>query len=184
MLNDSQYRAIVAISELKVAACSAGNEVGSDTLRFSVWIAALASAAFGVVLLNADNLMKWSSLTAAAASDILLGSMITLTASIVTCGVVHYLVNSCRYYGQLITTLINAQLARVLSEQTSFDGTVNAKDVIAGAFLSEEDRVLLSKAEESTSRFLVLYQRALRFQMALAGVSCIALLVVGAPRLR
>jgi hypothetical protein len=179
MISETDAKAVAAITALKVTSCTDDNEVASDALKFSTWVAGFASAAFGFLLLNTDKLADSSWMQATVASYVLMGTLAILAGSILACGFVHHLVSAVRYSDRHVTTVLNAQLARVLSGESPVGNKITVSDVVLGHYLPDESQEELRLAEKQGDEQKRLYQRVLGIQLALAGIALAALLVVG-----
>ncbi len=82
MIDEPQARTISEITALYVKAGEFENEFASDGLKFSLWAAALATAGFGLLLLNANNIALSSWLGRTVGLYLILGIQLILAASI------------------------------------------------------------------------------------------------------
>src|SRR2546423_3345170 len=112
-MNDEQKKTIADITELYTNVVGSENEIQSDRLKFSVWIAAAATAGFGLLLINGDQIIRVSWLPATVGNLTVSGVYVLLTVSILASGLMHHLVNDYLGFQKVYVTLMNAQLARV-----------------------------------------------------------------------
>src|SRR5947209_1597919 len=113
-MDEQQHKTMSEITTLYAKETEFENEIASDDLKFSLWIAAVATAGFGLMLLNADKLATASWLGRSIALYVILGVQVILAASLVATSVMHYLVNFRLRLGREYINLLNSQIAIVL----------------------------------------------------------------------
>ncbi|HXO22420.1 MAG TPA: hypothetical protein VOA87_21065 [Thermoanaerobaculia bacterium] len=178
-MEKDQRKAISEITALQTRASELDNDIATDDLKFSVWIAAIGSVGFGLVLLNGDKIIEASWLARRVGSYLVGSIQVMLAASIICAGLVHYLIDRRLYYERAFINLLNAQLARVLSDQISAAGEDIGGSVVNGMYLRAESRESFNSYHEQSARFDRYYHRLLRVQLILAGIAYAGLLIVG-----
>jgi hypothetical protein len=176
-MQESEQKAIAEITKLKVRASEMENEIASDDLKFSVWVAAFATAGFGTVLLNANKIIETSWLSSRAGSYMIAGVQTMLAAAIIGAGLVQHLINARLLAGRECINLMNAQLARVLSGHIADAGDI-IKNTVDGKYLAEGFRADLKSHESETGKLDTHYKRWMLVQIMLTGLALVGLLVI------
>jgi hypothetical protein len=178
-MEESERKAIMEITTLAVRSSEFENDIASDDLKFSIWAATIATAGFGLVLLNADKIVEVSWLTRQVGWYFILSIQIMLAGSIICAGLVQYLIGLRLRSERQRINLLNAQLARVLSGQISNAGESLVDSILEGGYLRKDSRDLLISVEEATGRLDTYYALSLRVQIILTGLAYLSLLVIG-----
>jgi hypothetical protein len=176
-MQEREQKAIAEITRLKMRASEMENEIASDDLKFSVWVAAFATAGFGTLLLNANKIIETSWLPSRAGSYLIAAVQTMLAAAIIGAGLVQHLINARLLAGRECNNLMNAQLARVLSGQIPDAGDIIV-NTIEGKYLAEDDRTNLKSSEDKTGTLDERYKRWMLVQIVLTGLALVGLLII------
>ena len=176
-MEEREQKAIAEITRLKVRASEMENEIASDDLKFSVWVAAFATAGFGTVLLNANKIVETSWLPSRAGSYGIAAVQVMFAAAIIGAGLVQHLINARLLAGRECNNLMNAQLARVLSGHIPDAGDMIV-NTIEGKYLAEDARADLKSSEFKTGVLDERYKRWMLIQTVLTGMALVGLLII------
>ncbi len=176
-MEESQQKAIEKITRLKVRASEMENEIASDDLKFSVWVAAFATAGFGLVLLNANQIMEKSWLPPRVGTYLIAAIQAMLAFAIIGAGLVRHLINARMLSERESINLMNAQLARVLSGHIPDAGDLIV-NTVAGKYLDEGAKADLDSHDSKTNELDKRYKRWMLIQILLTGLALAGLLVI------
>jgi hypothetical protein len=178
-MEEREQKAIVDITDYYVRGAEFENAIASDDLKFSIWIAAFATAAFGFVFVNADKIVDKSWLPQRVGPYFIWAILVLLAAAIIGAALVQYTVNARLYSEREHINLLNAQIARVLSGQIADVGDDMVSNIIKGKYLREDTQAELESHNERTSKLDFRYGLLLRIQISLTGVVLVGLVVIG-----
>lgn len=171
--------AISKITAALVEASTGDNKAASDSLDFSVWAAAFATAASGLILLHGQTLAAGSWLGGAAASYSLLVAQPLLFCSIVVAAIVRILINKRLTAARDLKDYYRMQDADPAPEPVPGSSNDLFLNVMDGAYIGKEVQKDLQTMSDRVQKLDARYKLVITCQLLLVGISYAILLIVG-----
>ena len=178
-LNKETREAISKITAAIVEATTGDNNAASGSLDFSVWAAAFATAASGLILLHGQTLAADSWLGGAAASYSLLAAQPLLFGSIIVAAIVRILINKRLSAARDLNDYYRMQDAAPESEPVPGSSNDLFLAVMEGAHLGKEVQKDLQTEYGRVQKLDARYKLVITCQLLLIGISYAILLIVG-----
>lgn len=181
MEEEKKREAFSKITELYARAGQAENDIALDELDFSIWIAAFATAGFGLLLIKSDSIIEGTWLTEHPASIIVITIQFSLVGAMLCAGAVRYNVNKRLISQRNEINLLNAQEARVIAGQIKTLSNDITSSVTQVEYLAEDSKIKYNHHYNNTKKLDEKISYWLKAEQELIAFAYIALLFVGLP---
>ena len=177
---DTETReAISKISESIIEVSDGENDAASDNLDFSVWAAAFATVASGLILIHGHTIAEGSWMGKILASYFLLAAQPLLFASIIIAGVVRHFINQRRSAARDLNDLYRLQGASPEPEPQPGSSNDIFLNVMDGAYFIKNTQLALQEQHKTVQKLTARYRVFIRCQLAMIAISYGILLIVG-----
>lgn len=178
-MNAETREAISKITETIIEVSDGENDAASDNLDFSVWAAAFATAASGLILIHGHTIAEGSWIGKTLASYFLLAAQPLLFASIIIAGIVRHFINQRRSAARDLNDLYRLQEVSPEPEPLPCSSADIFLKVMDGAYLFSSTQLALREKYKWVLKLTERYRFFIRCQLSMIGISYGILLVVG-----
>ena len=152
-LEQSSIRLIDALTDGKVRAISFDLEIQIDKLRYSGWLSALATAGMALLITNFEKVSPSFPMLGAFAVAGPISAALSLTASLVMGGFLHWTLNKSFDRKRQEMTLLIKQKCLLYSGDAAIEAGDDLFDKIAnGKYLSSANKEYLEKLNKDSKR--------------------------------